>query len=260
MTLEYSTALRDFLQGFGSKKQALMNGVFDIYSMAAPASPNDSVGTAVKLVRVTLASGAWTPEVLSMGTVTFTGSGGSVTALTVNSISVISAAVAYVDSLTNLAAAVAANINAYWSNPKYFAYSSGAVLYIRALPGTGTGPNGYAVVTTVSGGTLGKTDVNLGTGAAGVAPVNGLTYGAPTLGNLPKVGVFSGVVLANGSAGFFRITGSVADNGGADVSPWNQIRLQGTCGTSGADYNMQTTSLIIGATHTIDGWDEILSE
>jgi len=234
-----------------------MNGVFDIYSGDPPASP-DNAATGTKLLRVTLSSGGFTAEVLSFGTVTLSGSGGQVDQISVNSVNLLAAAVVYNTDLTTTAALVAAAINANWTFPiKYMASSSGAVITIKALPGSGTGPNGYVVVTTVSGGTLAKVDVNF---SGGVAPVNGLTFGGVSNGAIEKTGVWSGVVLATGIAGYFRQTGSRVDDGLADASPWNKIRMQGTCGTSGADYNMQTTSLVLGATHTMETWIETLQE
>lgn len=256
MALEYSTALRNFLQCFGSKKQALTGGVFDIYSGDAPASPDDAA-TGTKLCRVTLSSGAWTSEVLASGTVTLSGSAGSVTALTVNSVSVMTNTVTYTTDLTTTAALLATEINSTISSPRYMASSSGAVVTIKAMPGTGTGPNTYVVSTTAGGG-LSAVDVNL---SGGVASINGLTFGNSVLGVLQDTGTWSGVILASGTAGYFRITGSRADAGGADAAPWVQIRMQGTCGTtSGADYNMGNTSMVVGRTHTIDSWVETLSE
>jgi len=261
MSIEYGRAFRNFTQGYGSKRQAIEGGVIDIYdgSGVLPASPDDAA-TGVKLVRCTLGSGAWTPEVLSMGTITLTGSAGTCTNITVDSISILDATVTFDTDLATTAIALALAIN---NTPhvreRYFAYSSGAVVYIRALHGTGTTPNGFVLISTTAGGLTG-TDVNLGTGAAGVASVNGLSYNAPVNGIFARDGIMSGVVLATGYAAYFRITGSVADAGGADAAPWNQIRIQGTCGTSGADYNMDTTYLILGATHTVDTWTETLAE
>ena len=261
MSIEYSRAFRNFIQGYGSKRQAFEGGVIDIYdgSGVMPTSPDDAA-TGVKLLRATLGSGAWTSEVLSMGTITLTGVAGTCTDVTVDSISILDATVTFDTDLATTATALALAINnTAHVRERYFAYSSGAVVYVRALNGTGTTPNGFALVSTTAGGLTG-TDVNLGTGAAGVASVNGISYNAPVNGVFARDGVVSGVVLATGYAAYFRITGSVADAGGADAVPWNQIRVQGTCGTSGADYNMTSTYLVIGATHTIDTFTETLNE
>lgn len=253
MALSFSTGLRNFVGTHGSYKRALQGGVMRIYSGSAPATA-DAAYTGTLLCTVSLASGTHTPEVLSTGTVTLAGSSGSVTGITVNGIEVLGTTCTFVDTLTNLATLVAATINAYQptAGVKYIATSSAAVVTITALPGTGTVPNGYVVSTSVSGSVT-KTDVNLGTGAAGVASVNGLTYGDVTAGVLSKSsGVWSGVVAAAGTAGYFRIHGSVVDT--AAVSSTTLPRIQGTCGVSGADYNMSSTTLSLSATHTVDSF------
>lgn len=253
MAIEYSQGLRDFLQLNSSMKRALANGVFEIFTGAAPASPNDAA-TGTKLVTVSLASGAVTSEVLSNGTVTLSGANGQVSGITVNSVEIMSGIVLWDTDLTTTAANVAADINSNLSSPEYTATSSGAVITIKALPGTGSTPNTYVVATTVSGGTLAASDVNL---ASGVNPTNGLPYGAVTTGKLVKSGIWSGVNGNSGTAGYFRLKGSVAD---ADGSSTVLIRIQGTCGTSGADYNMSSTSLTSGATHTVDTFELTLNE
>jgi hypothetical protein len=260
MAIEYSTALRNFLQNHGSKKQALEGGVFEIFSGAAPASPNDAA-SGTRLLRVTLASGGLTAEVLSEGTITLTGTSGTCTNVTVDSVSILDSTVTFDTDLTTTATALALAINASkHTRERYFAFSSGAVVTVQALPGTGTTPNGFILDSTMVGGDLAGADVNLGTAAAGVANVNGLTFSGSVTGALSKAGVWSGVVLATGTAGYFRMTGSVADDWLVDAAPWTRIRLQGTCGTSGADYNMNTTSLTQSATHTMDSWVETLNE
>lgn len=245
MTLKYSTGLRDFLQRDGGMKRALHNGVFKIYSGSAPADADAAV-TGTLLCTVSNASGALTREVLATGTVELTGSGGQVDTLTVNGIEIMGEVVVYSTDLTTTAALVAAAINKNLSNPDYTATSSGAVITISALPNTGTQPNGYTVASTQSGGTLGDTPANM---SGGVAAVNGLPFASVTAGALTKSGVWSGVNAATGTAGYFRFESTATDAGGSSTL---LKRIQGTCGTSGADYNMSSTSLTSGATHTID--------
>lgn len=258
MALQYSQAYRNFLQLFGSKKQALMNGCFELWSGNMPTSP-DLALTGTRLLRVTLASGGLTSEVLSAGTVTLSGANGQVDSITVNGVQILPYVVVFSTSLTVTAALVAAAINKNWTFPvKYMASSLGAVITIKTLPGSGTGANGYVVVTTVSGGTLAKADINL---SGGVNPINGITFGDVADGVLAKTGTWSGTVLASGTAGYFVQTGSRADDGIADTAPWNKIRLMGTCGTGlGNDYNMETTTLVLGAPHEMGTWLETLHE
>lgn len=245
MSLMFSTGLRNFVGMYGSYKRALQGGVMKIYSGSAPATA-DSAVSGTLLCTVSLASGTVTSEVCSYGTVTLAGSGGSVDSITVNGSEILGAVVSWTTDLTTTAAAVAGQINSYVpiSGVEYIATSSGAVVTITALPGTGTTPNGYVVATTIT--TMTKTDANL---ANGVVSANGLTYGAIVSGILSKSGTWSGAVGAAGSAGYFRLCGSVADAGASSIS---LVRIQGTCGVSGADYNMSSTSLTLAATHTVD--------
>ncbi len=254
MAIKYSSKLREFLAGYGSMKRALEGGVIEIFTGAAPTNPDDAE-TGSTLVSISLASGTVIPEILSAGTVEITVDG-TVTGITVNSgnaIQIMSGTVTAQGTLTLTAAAVVANINRFISTPNYSATSAAGVITITALPMTGAGPNGDVV--TAAGGATFAAEENMGTAVAGVAAVNGLTYDDFPLGVLDHTGVFSGTVLATGTAGYFRIKGSVIDAGGADTSPYEFIRIQGTCGTSGADYNMDSTSLTYNATHTIDDWD-----
>jgi hypothetical protein len=57
--------------------------------------------------------------------------------------------------------------------------------------------------------------------------------------------------VAAGTAGYFRLVANPTDNGAADtVLP----RVDGSVGTSGADLNMSTTTITVGATYTIDSF------
>jgi hypothetical protein len=59
---------------------------------------------------------------------------------------------------------------------------------------------------------------------------------------------WNGVNLTGGTATHFRYVGN-ADTG---VASTTEKRLQGTCGTSGADMNMTSVNLTLGATQTVD--------
>ncbi len=63
--------------------------------------------------------------------------------------------------------------------------------------------------------------------------------------------VWSGVASATGTASYFRLVVNT-DTG---VLSTTEIRMQGTVGTSGADINMSSVSIVSGATQTIDTWD-----
>jgi hypothetical protein len=59
---------------------------------------------------------------------------------------------------------------------------------------------------------------------------------------------WSGVNVANGTAAFYRLV--APDDTGA--SSTTEARIQGTCGTSGADLNLTNVALVSGAAQTVD--------
>lgn len=102
-------------------------------------------------------------ETLATGTVTLdSGASGSVDGILVDSIEIMSGAENFDSDLSTTAANVAANITANTSTPNYTATSAGAVITIIAIAGTGAGPNGFTVVSSVT--TIGTTDVNMANG------------------------------------------------------------------------------------------------
>lgn len=248
MALRISTALRNFLSQHGSVKQALQNGKMEIYSGSQPATP-DSAVTGTLLCTVTKASGSHTAEVLATGTVTLTGgASGSVDTVTVNSVNVIpQGAVPFNTSLTQTAADLATAINKGLSSPEYTATSSGAVVTIKAMPGSGTSPNTFVVTATLT--TITASYANM---SGGVAPVNGLSFNNAVSGSIDKndAETWSGVNVASGTGGWFRYKGSISDAGAAD-SAAAYIRVDGAIATSGAEYNVSSTTLSAGATHTV---------
>lgn len=248
MTLRYSTGLRNFLAKFGSLADALQNGEIKVYTGAQPSSA-DAAPTGTLLCTITANAQARTAEVLATGTVTLTGgASGSVDAVTVNSVDILGGVVAFNGTLSQTAADVAAQINRNKSSPNYQAEASGAVVTIKALPGTGTQPNGYVVSATLT--TITASYANM---AGGVAPANGLKFDGPASGvmTIYEDQVWSGENVANGTAGWFRFTGSVADSGVVDTDG-EQIRLDGSVSTTGADMNLNNTTLASGATTRIN--------
>lgn len=248
MAIRLSTALRNFMLQNGPLKGALQNGIMEIYSGSQPAT-GDAAVTGTLLATVTKASGARTAEVLATGTVTLaTGAAGSVDTVTVNSINVIpGGSVPFNTSLTQTAADLATAINKGLSSPEYTATSSGAVVTIKAMPGSGTAPNTFAVTATLA--TITATYANM---AGGVASVNGLSFNNAAAGTIDKndAETWTSVVATSGTAGWFRFKGSIADAGAAD-STGLYIRLDGAIATSGAEYNVSSTTLTGAATHTV---------
>lgn len=249
MALRLSTKLRDYVNADGSIKSALQNGEIKIYSGAQPATA-DAAPTGTLLCTITAASAARTAEVLATGTMTLSGSAGSVDTVTVNSIGILDAAVAFNTNLTQTAADLAAAINASSSAPDYTATSSGAVVTIAAMRRTGASVNTFAVA-----GTLTTMTATYAALSGGVTAANGLKFGTSAAGVLSKLAAqaWSGIAAASGTAGWFRHTGSVADSGVID-SAATEMRMDGAISTSGAQLNMSSTAITSGATQTISSF------
>lgn len=254
MALRYSVAARNFMAGFGSFKQAFQNGRIEYYTGAQPAVPEDAViGTL--LCTITAASGAYTAETPSSGSVTLTGgAAGSVDTITVNSVNILGASVPYTTSLTVTAQNVANQINMFYDGGDYIASASGAVITLTASPGQGTAPNTLVVAATST--TITTTTANM---SGGVAAVNGLQLNFPANNTISKNPnqAWTGVNVASGTVGWYRWYGCAADTGALD-SNQEFIREDGAVANSGAQMNLVTTALTSGATETVANWDRIL--
>lgn len=248
MALRLSTGLRNYLNEHGGVKQALNNGKIYIYSGAQPATADDAA-TGTLLAIISKSSGAITEEVRAAGSVALTGgASGSVDTITVNGIAILPAAVPFNSSLAQTATDVAAAINDNPKNLLYVATTDGtATVTITARLGLGSLPNGWVVASTAT--TITKTDSNM---ASGVTAVNGLTFGDAASGTLVKnpLETWTGSGLAAGTAGWFRYEGALADTEASDTAgAYN--RLDGNISTSGANLNMSSTTVAVGATQTI---------
>ena len=247
MALRLSTGLRNYLNEFGSVKQALNNGKIYIYSGAQPTLADDAA-TGTLLAIISKSSGAITEEVQSVGSVALTGgASGSVNTITVNSISILPAAVPFNTSLGQTAIDIAAAINDNPQNLLFVASVSTNTVNITAKLGLGALANGWVVASTAT--TITKTDSNM---AGGVTAVNGLTFGDAASGTLVKnpLETWTGLGLAAGTAGWFRYEGALADTEASDTAgAYN--RLDGNISTSGANLNMSSTTVAVGATQTI---------
>lgn len=78
----------------------------------------------------------------------------------------------------------------------------------------------------------------------------GLHFDAPSAGSLPKQAaqVWSGNNVADGTAGYFRISEAGDDDSAGTIKK----RLQGTCGTAAADYILTSVALSSGAPLIVD--------
>jgi len=247
MALRLSKGLRNFLNEGGSLKQAFAGGIIELYTGAQPATADDAISGSL-LVTYTDASGAHTPGVQSVGSVELTGGGsGSVDTLTVNSIEIMGSSTPFNTTLAQTAQDIVNKINDNERNMLFTASLSGNTVVITAKPGLGALPNGWAVVSATT--TITKTDTNM---AGGVYSANGLKFGDSANGALvKKTGQsWSGVATGTGTAGWFRMKGAVSDAGALDSSEVYH-RLDGNVGTSGANLNLSSTSIVTSATQTL---------
>lgn len=245
MTVRLSTGLRNALasgKGFGS---IFNRGSLNIYSGTQPTTADAAV-TGTLLGTVTIASGALTQETQATGTIVITGGSVSVATVTVGTFNIIpDGAVPYNTSTAQTASDLSDAIN---RNGIFSANVVGSTVTIKPVPGAGAAYNGLTVTSTGSvTATYGG-----GTVTGGVAAVNGLYFGTPSAGTISKAGVWSFNGLVAGTAGWFRLIGSVADAGGAiSVAPF-LVRMDGSIATSGADLNLSNISIAVGAPNTID--------
>jgi len=251
MTIRQSTGLRNHLQQNGSLRSAFQGGKLSIYSGTQPASA-DTAPSGTLLVTITDNAGSHTAEVQATGTITITGSSGTITNITLGGVEILGETVTWAVSNDNTAALIAAQINKFHGHKIVTASVATNVVTLTAKLGYGASINDVVVTTTESGGDIAGADVNMGDGVAGVSSVNGLNFDDVVAGLLAKrTGqTWSGTGAADGTAGWFRLRGPIADNDSAD-SAGAFTRLDGNIATSGGDMNASSTTLASGATHTI---------
>lgn len=82
---------------------------------------------------------------------------------------------------------------------------------------------------------------------------SGITWADATDGVIAKTSTetWSGVTATTGTAGYFRITG-FGDLGTDNTTDW---RIDGSCGTSGADLDFSSLAFTVGATQTISNYE-----
>jgi hypothetical protein len=251
MTIRQSTGLRNHLQQNGSFRSAFQGGKLSVYSGTQPATA-DTAPSGTLLVTITDASGAHTAEVRATGTITITGTSGTITGITIGGVQILGATVTWTTSNDVTAGLIRDQINKYHGHKIVTASAATNVVTLTAKLGYGTAINGMVVTTTESGGDIAGADVNIGSAVAGVLQVNGLNFDDVAVGLLAKrTGqTWSGLGLVDGVAGWFRLRGPIADNDSAD-SAGAFTRLDGNVAVSGGDMNASSTTLAAAATHTV---------
>jgi len=95
----------------------------------------------------------------TIGYLTLAGSDGQINSVSVSTIVITSAAVPFASNLFTTAANLAANINAYTSEPNYRAVARGALVIIKAIPNTGFPAGGYSLTASTTTMTAAATDL-----------------------------------------------------------------------------------------------------
>lgn len=247
MTLRISTALQNWLLGGGSLKSALENGRIEVYTGSQPATADAAV-TGTLLVTITDASGAFTAETPATATLTLdSGASGSINDVTVEGVSILDAAVSYATSLANTATLLAAALNKSSRNLDFVAEASSTTVTLTTKANRGSRMNGLTLAS--SNTTIATTGSDFASGAYGA---NGLKFDAAASGTIAKrTGqTWTGVAVANGTAGWFRLYAPFTDAGTLDSSA-AKMRLDGSVATSGAQLNMSSTTVTSGATQTV---------
>ncbi len=115
-----------------------------------------------------------------------------------------------------------------------------------------SGPQPLSADAPVSGTLLGVVTTGGLPFAFGTAD-NGLNFAPPSGGTIQKDAddVWSFTGLAAGTAGWFRFMANESDNLGQDAD-FNNPRMDGSCGVSGADLNISNIQVVVGAPNTVD--------
>lgn len=249
MSVRLSTGARNGMAGRMGFAALFNKGYINVYTGAQPASA-DAAATGTLLGTFSASSGALTKETRATGSIQLTGgASGSVNTVTVGGLNIIpDGAVAFNTSLNQTASDLCDAIN---RNGMFEATVSTDTVTIKGRPGTGV--TTAAVSSTLT--TITASYVNMGSGVAGVAPVNGLILGVEASGVIakPSSQVWSFAGVAAGTAGWARFYSSDGGDSGILLSaaPWYP-RLDGTCGVGSGDFQLSTLAITVGLPVTLD--------
>jgi hypothetical protein len=238
--MKFSSGFVTNLCRSGGYWKNLANGVLKLYSGAEPATA-DAAATGTLLATLTLSGSAWTAEVQAEYAFTVSGTSGTITNVKVGGLEILGSTVTWASDNTTTAALIAAKINDHSSPTQFVARSSGAVVYVKCPPTSGTAYAAIVIATTCSGGDMAATVASSGLPngsngtTLGVAAVNGLNFQFPAV-----AGVFTKETTvwqdtsadASGTVGYARLTLEGTDDFTLSTA---FRRVQYSVGTSGAD-------------------------
>lgn len=251
MAFQISTGLDNqafnAVRGAVSSVSSLQGGWIGIYSGTQPASA-DAATTGTLLLKITSSAGAFSSGVYQ-----------------------VSDADGICQSQTPVAAG-ALTINGATSGTLGIGYyvtisgSGNESTRIFRITGTGNndeaiieylqGPNNNTVSTTNTFKTVSEVYCSTATAAAitvGYGITNGLFLALAVSGAITKHAnqVWSGVGIADGTAGWFRFYGAAADAGGVSTT---LPRIDGRIATSGAELNLSNTNIVTGAASSVSSF------
>ncbi len=253
MTIRLSSALMQYAWNVGSIAQALTGGVMRIYSGSHPISP-EYAPTGVLLATITRNGAAYTAESPAVGSIEFSGSGSTtVTSITVGGMELLSGSVSESDDIM-LAQAIWNAINDCSHRHDFIAtWDTYTTVTLTTRPGCAARHN----AATVTGSMSGSITPTYNDMAGGSAPANGLRFGRnevvtfdvftgyPVARLWSPADTMSGLGVAAGTAGWFRISGPFGDDLAADTDA-SRIRLDGSIGVSGENMVMTDPDIAIG--------------
>lgn len=241
MAIKLSTALRNAILSGEELRKIFHDSVIKIYSGTAPADADAAV-TGTLLAAITKSSAT-----VSVGEVSTAKEAthlitshviAETFSLVINGTTYTYVVPAEDATAIEIAARLAALVDA---DPAVYANAAGtATIYIRSkFPGL------TFTITKAGTGTTTLSDDAVTNSAA-----DGLKFLAASAGVMSKnADTWSGVGLAVGTAGYFRLVKS-SDTGG--LVTVTEPRIQGNVGTSGSDLTLSSVNITIGATQTID--------
>jgi hypothetical protein len=254
MAEKFSTYLRQFMMGEGSFRKAFEDSVLKIYQGTIPTSPDDEA-TGTLLATVSVSSGEVSDNERSAHRlyaiqISGTPNAGDICAFKVDSVDYDYTLVAADDDLAKTAIKVARMLD--------------DIPNVQANP---VGDTGFIhVQTRVAGTSLTITeDTSTGitvavTSKQSPSRSDALVFDPPVAGVIskPSGSVWSGVASASGTASYFRLVNS--DDDGSEDTGIIYPRVQGACGTGGAELNLSTLIFVNGATVTISEFNVTFPE
>lgn len=248
MAEKYSTGLRDLVLGGKSIRSTFDDFVLDIFGGSVPADA-DQAPSGTLLCTVTknsLAVGANDRSIAKQASIDITvAAPGATVIVAVNGVDYTYTVLAEDNTLRKVARKVALMLD--------------DIPQINAIAhATADGDGKLAVKSAIAGASFTIAKGSGGGGGTGTWNLtdntianfnsNALQWGAPSGAVIQKpVDVWSGVNVAQGTASYFRIR-RPSDVGGTSTT---LPRIQGACGTSGAELNLTSINLAKDATTTI---------